>query len=758
MNIRQTFFIFSLLFAPSAQLISSEAQEQKAVINEIDTFITQIHNQLSGIEKIIRSLHITIVKEKRFTPTRRQHIQAFFSQLLQLIEAVKKEHFRSADIEGCQMLVEFNNHLITLIEKHRRTKFKQVHEFDITAFLQSLEQKRSLNGAEIFKKFQRSWILLSRLEKEGLGLTRLNRMARWLDEKIIAPSQRYSIPSRAMQLVAIPALSYYFWYRMHLPTYILPDGTTVEAPGDGLPGEAWKFDKTLSHALGPQSPILHHGGAFLINGVLQEFYNKLKPQIEKKLSVWLNKAKGGSYMKEADRLEDKAQKVRFSDIHGHEEIKRYFQFLVDYLKDSETHDRQGIRPSRGILCIGDTRTGKTFCVEAFFEEIRQMQLSTGQLDKYTLWKPSVLEIQVYGMTKILQAAKAKAPCILFIDEIDLLELQRRGENRTLSEFLTAMGDTVNSEDSKRQVFVIAATNCPETLDKALRQPGRFGKELRFEYPNYKDRLHFITAKVSEFILPDQKDQFNLEKLAHYTHNKSYESMNLVIKDAMLKAKIDNNGELTQQHLEQALEENIFHIIPSHAKDIPLHEQQILAAHFAGQAVALALLESNLKLAKVTIKQVMTELTEKMMGSHLWDASHKEQQRFEYGKLFTYHEKDSIDMQTYQEKINLIKLHVAGFVAEELLLGSCGYSCHAENDHLIALSIAKSLTFKGIDEAKLPKHMVKAYYDEAAALKETCTQEMRALLSKHKQALEVIAQILLEKETIDYEQIKEVLVS
>src|SRR3989344_3859074 len=129
MNIRQTFFIFSLLFAPSAQLISSEAQEQKAVINEIDTFITQIHNQLSGIEKIIRSLHITIVKEKRFTPTRRQHIQAFFSQLLQLIEAVKKEHFRSADIEGCQMLVEFNNHLITLIEKHRRTKFKQVHEF-----------------------------------------------------------------------------------------------------------------------------------------------------------------------------------------------------------------------------------------------------------------------------------------------------------------------------------------------------------------------------------------------------------------------------------------------------------------------------------------------------------------------------------------------------------------------------------------------------------------------------------------------------
>jgi cell division protease FtsH len=754
MKVRNIVLIISLLLIPANQTHSQAPQLEQTVVNEMDKFVTQAHEQLCAIEKMIRSLHITITKEKRFTPLRRNRIQLFFSQLIEIVESIKNERFRSADLDTCQMLIEFNHKLISLVEKHRKTKFREVHTFDMDQFLSTLTPKRSLSGEEIFRRFERGASILAKIEREGVGLTRKNRIARWFDDKIVSPSQRYSLPSRLAQLVAIPALSYYFWYRMNKPikNRFYNDGDDDPRAGDGLIGKVANFDDELTGA----TFLLRHSGGMVINGILTELYNNAAPTLAKKFQIWLNNAKGGAYIKEADRLENKAKKVRFEDVHGQTEIKRYFKFLVDYLEDSETHERQGIRPSRGILCIGDTRTGKTFCIEAFLEEVNQMLIRTGQIHKYSLIKPSVLRIQIEGMESILRNARAKAPCILFIDEIDLLQLQRNGENRTLSEFLTAMGDAVNSEDPKKQIFIIAATNCPETLDKALRQPGRFGKELRFEYPNYTDRLEFITEKVKEFILPEQEKEFCCEKLALYTDNKSYESINLFIKDAMLKAKIGNNGQLTQTYLEHALEENIFHIIPSHAKTIPVNEQQILAAHFAGQAVALALLESNLKLAKVTIKQVMTKLEEKAMGSHLWDANHKEQQRFEYGKLFTYQENDSIDMQTRQEKINLIKLHVAGFVAEELLLGSCGFSCHAEDDHLIALNLAKSLTFKGIDETKLPKHMVKIYYDQAEALKEQCVQEVTTLLSAHKQSLEAVSNELLEQETIDYEQVQELL--
>ncbi len=756
MNLRQTSLVLCLLISVSSIKLfgivppPKKSGVNKTVITEIDKFVTQLHNQLTAIEGTLRSLNITIIKEKAFNKIRRKNIQAFISQLMARIDSIKRENFRNADLEGCQVLADFNHQIVLLVEKLRTNKFRGIKSFNVDTFLKTLHRKKNISGADILKKFQATWKLLATIEKEGLGLSRLNRITRWIDDKIIAPSQRYSLTSRSIELVAIPLLAYYFWYHV---THLSPNMKGYVNLEDNWIAKVIGIDTVFSEVVRHRSPILEHGGGVVLHALLKEYYQHLKPYLDKKVKVWLNEAKGGSYIKEAQRIDEKIEKVRFKDIYGHDEITRYFKFLVNYLEDSETHDRQEVRPSRGILCIGDTRTGKTFCINAFLEEVNQMLISTNQIGKFRLIKPSVLKIKIDGMEKILREAKAKAPCILFIDEIDLLDLQRTGENRTLSEFLTAMSDAINSHDSRRQIFIIAATNCPETLDKALRQPGRFGKELRFEYPNFTDRLHFIKSKVFEFIFPDQEKFFNIEKLANYTNNQSYEAMNLFIKDAMMKAKIDNNGELTQQYLESALEEDVFHIIPAHSKDIPVHEKQILAAHFAGQALALSLLESNLKLAKVTIKQVMTELEEKVMGSHLYDNANKEQQRFEYGKLFTFHEQDSINMQTQKEKLNLIKLHIAGFVAEELLLGSCGYSCHAEEDHVLALSVAKSLTFQGIDEATLPKHIVRTYYDEAVALKDTCTKEVKELLSKHQNILSQISQELLKEQTLDYQHIE-----
>ncbi len=751
---------YSELFSHS---IRSKAADQKIVITETDRLMTQVQNQMYALESSLRSLNITLIKEKKFTASKRKQIQAFISKLMGLINSIKSENLRNADIESCQVLIDFNFNVATLVNKERLSHFKTAQTFDVNQFIKSMQRKKGISGVEIIKKFAKTWHILGTIEQEGLGLTRLNRIARWVDNNIVAPAQRYSIPSRALDGLGTVFFVLYFWNKFNIPEHnIFYNAQNIdplikkEAPLKELFRITYRADETLGDMIRHKAPFAEFLLMALLKDYVTEYSNNFKPWFEKKFRVWMNKAKGGSYTKEADRIDEKVEKVRFKDIHGHEEIKRYFKFLVDYLEDSETHDRQGIRPSRGILCIGETRTGKTFCINAFLEEVNQMLISTGQIGKFRKITPSVLKIKIDGMERILQEAKAKAPCILFIDEIDLLDLQRTGENRTLSEFLTAMSDAVNSNDSRRQIFIIAATNCPETLDIALRQPGRFGKELRFEYPSFNDRLNFISTKVKEFILPEQESEFNFEKLAHYTAKQSYEAMNLFIKDAMMKAKIDNNGQLTQQHLEAALEEDILHIIASHSKDIPLNEQRILAAHFAGQAVALSLINGNMKLGTVTIKQVMTELEEKVMGSHLYDKTkNKEQKRFEYGKLFTYTEKDSINIQTKEEKLNQIKVHVAGFVAEELLLGSCGFSCHAEKDHAAALNIAKTLAFQGADESALPKHIIRTKYDEAISITNACTKEMKLLLEQHKSELERVMQALLTMQTIDRDTVEKI---
>lgn len=488
-------------------------------------------------------------------------------------------------------------------------------------------------------------------------------------------------------------------------------------------------------------------------GFLLEF-RKLYPKLKKQFDVWKNWLKGGTYLKEAERAAERVEHVRFKDIYGQEEIKRYMQLLVDYLEDPETFDRLGLTPPKGILCIGDTRTGKTFCINALFGEINEMLKRTGQVGKFKLIKLDALSIQYEGMEKIMRNVKRNAPAIVFRDEIDLHDLQRTGENRTLSEFLTAIGDVVNSHDSKKQVIFIAATNRPETLDIALRQPGRFGKELRFEYPNYQDRVYFLTSKLKELSLTN--NGLDIEKLAKFTENKSYEALNMLIKNAIIKSRL--RGEIfTQQHLDEALDEDIYHIIPKYTKDVPVHELNILAAHFAGQALVLSLFDNDINLAKVTIKQVMTELKEEVMGMHLYDSKEKkEQERFEYGKIFTHHKHDSINIATKEEKLQLCKMYLAGFIAEEFLLGSCGYSCHAEDNKANALGLAQSIAFEGLDISTMPKHIQVKKHDEAFAIIEQCKKDVQAQLTQHKETLNVLSQALLHNKTLDCEQVKTVI--
>jgi len=484
------------------------------------------------------------------------------------------------------------------------------------------------------------------------------------------------------------------------------------------------------------------------NYIFRKEWKIFKPFFDEKISILTNKLKGGSYLKKANKLQGIIEEVYFDDLVGLNHVKDFYSNLIAYLENPEPFDRLGISPPKGCLLIGDTRTGKSYSVQALFTELNKMLERDNRKNEFKFFELTSSEINSEGIGYLLSIIKSCAPCIVFIDEIDLLDLQRRGKNSMLSEFLTCMSGALSNGDSKNQVIIIAATNRPENLDEALRTPGRFGKELRFEYPSFKDRKEFITKQLDKLSL--NLELFDIDKLTQETEGKAYEALKLLINQSVLKSRI--RGEiLTQKHLEETLNEIIRNVIEENFKDIPQHEKELLSIHFSGHALALILLDMHIKLASVTIKPVMTHIKEEFMGSHLWQNENNKQKRIEYGEIFTHHNHDTINIMNKEEKLGLCKYYLAGIAAEEIIFGSCGFSCHTQ-DKEKALTLIKSLVFEGIDAGRLPKDIQTQLYNEAFALLSVCKQEIVSLLTPHKETLLSIAQTLQKRNTLSQKDV------
>ncbi len=277
------------------------------------------------------------------------------------------------------------------------------------------------------------------------------------------------------------------------------------------------------------------------------------------------------------------------------------------MEDPERFDRAKLTPEKGYLLTGPTRTGKSYLAEALAGEIKEMFKRTNKNpDDFNFFTLSASFILAEGIDVLIERAKKYAPCIIFVDEIDLLCLQRAGGNAVeLSKFLTSMSGFLES-DPEKVVIMIAATNRPQNLDTALRQRGRFGKELRFDYPGFNDRKELFTRRIGALA---NVNAFDIDKLARETEGKSYEDINALVRAAFQKGII--NGEvLNQEALEKCLDEEVRNIIPSSNTEPSAPEQELIAAHQkAGQALAVMLLDGKEKLAKVTIKPYLTNLHE-----------------------------------------------------------------------------------------------------------------------------------------------------
>ena len=409
-------------------------------------------------------------------------------------------------------------------------------------------------------------------------------------------------------------------------------------------------------------------------------------------------------------------------------------------------------PERGVLLTGPTRTGKSFIVEALVGEIEDMFTAQNRRSDFKAWKVDSHIIQQYGIADILETAKSNAPIILFIDEIDLLGLQRVGNNELLSQFLTSMHTSLDSDPSK-QVILIAATNKPETIDKALRQFGRLGKEIRFEYPAFRFRKIYLEREFNNMAL--DTSQFDLNTLAQKTEGKSFEDLRAIIRSAMILSWTRRQP-LSQKLLEESLDTELRHIIMVNRKELPDFEKHILSVHFAGRALAMTLLDTHAALDKVTIKAVMTDLREEAQWEEYVQKSERDkQQKIIYGDIFTKYLHDTIYLSSQQQIVNEIKSLLAGAVAEELLLGSSGYRCHTKNTDQ-AYKLVESLAFEGLDPRALSKNKHRELADKTYKLFTQYKHEVKELLAENHDALIAITNALQELDTLTASEIQEII--
>ncbi len=520
--------------------------------------------------------------------------------------------------------------------------------------------------------------------------------------------------------------------------------------------------------LGILDALLHDGRAGLIpfGAALGTYtYNLWQPELKYAQELVTDATKlisgrlqGGIEKAQVEKEQQIIPTITFDDIVGLDHAKEVLMDLVHYIEDPERFDLVKLTPEKGYLLAGPSRTGKSYIAEALGGEIHKVLERTGRSkDDFAFYDIKAQTIINRGIEYLHALAKNSAPCILFIDEIDLLGLQRAGGNlELLSQFLSSMSGYLNN-NGRKQVIILAATNKPENLDEALRKRGRFGKIINFNYPTFEERKELLKRKLEALAI--DVSHFDLDLIAQQTEGRTFEDLNAMLKSALKKAKLSGTP-LTQDHLNDALNDEIRNILGKENKNVTDHELDILAAQIAGRAMVHAKINCTRGLSGATIAPISTHIAEQTVFERL-NKKEKEtdstvtQQAIEYGGIFTHYNFDTLRLESREDRLNECKVLVAGNIAEKLLLGSCGFS-YRPGDHQKAFDIIKQLVFTGIKMEDLSKNLKNQYLDDCHNLLKQCEQEVTEILTQNLDKLKALSTELKKHKTLTAEQIKTVI--
>ena len=367
---------------------------------------------------------------------------------------------------------------------------------------------------------------------------------------------------------------------------------------------------------------------------------------------------GGSsakvYVKSADG-------IRFDDVAGEEEAKENLTEIVEYLHNPEKYREVGANMPKGVLLVGPPGTGKTMLAKAVAGE--------ANVPFFSMSGSEFVEMFVgMGASKVrdlFKQAKEKAPCIVFIDEIDAIGKKRQGNvmgnderEQTLNQLLTEM----DGFEGNNGVIILAATNQPDALDPALTRPGRFDRRVPVELPDLKGREEILKVHAKKIKLADNVD---FTKIARMASGASGAERANIVNEAALRA-VRNGRKIVE---EADLEESIEVVIAGYQKKNAIltdHEKHIVAYHEIGHALVAAKQTNSAPVQKITI----VPRTSGALGYTM---------QVDEGNHY---------LMTKDELINKIATLTGGRAAEELIFGSI--TTGASNDIEQATKLARAM--------------------------------------------------------------------
>ena len=447
------------------------------------------------------------------------------------------------------------------------------------------------------------------------------------------------------------------------------------------------------------------------------------------------------YVKSADG-------IKFDDVAGEEEAKENLTEIVDYLHNPEKYREIGASMPRGVLLVGPPGTGKTMLAKAVAGE--------ANVPFFSMSGSEFVEMFVgMGASKVrdlFRQAKEKAPCIVFIDEIDAIGKKRQGNmsgnderEQTLNQLLTEM----DGFEGNSGVIILAATNQPESLDPALTRPGRFDRRVPVELPDLQGRIAILKVHGKKVKLADNVD---FEKIARMASGASGAELANIINEAALRAVRGNRKFATQADLEESVEV----VIAGYQKKNAIltdQEKHVVAYHEIGHALVAAGQTNSAPVQKITI----VPRTSGALGYTM---------QVDEGNHY---------LMTRDELQNKIATLTGGRAAEELVFGSvttgasndieqatklargmiCRYGMSDEFD-MVALETVQNQYLGGDATLACSAETQREIDRQVVALVRGQHEKALNILKENREKLDELASYLYEKETISGEEFMKIL--
>ena len=443
----------------------------------------------------------------------------------------------------------------------------------------------------------------------------------------------------------------------------------------------------------------------------------------------------------------RATGVTFADVAGEDEAKESLTEIVDFLHNPQKYVQIGAKLPKGALLVGPPGTGKTLLARAVAGEAKVPFFSLSGSDFVEMF----VGVGASRVRDLFKTAQQNAPCIIFIDEIDAIGKTRDtryGGNDEREQTLNQLLSEMDGFDASKGVLVMAATNRPEILDKALLRPGRFDRRVIVDKPDLKGRIAILKVHAKDVRMDDSVD---LEAIALATSGAVGSDLANMINEAAITAVKRGSQVVSQKDLLEAVE---VVLVGKEKKDRVMNqkERRIVSYHEVGHALISALQKDSEPVQKITI-------VPRTMGALGYVMQTPAEEKF---------------LNSKEEILNMVVMALGGRVAEELVFNSV--TTGASNDIEQATAYVRNMitmygmsdefglmALETVENQYLDGRRVLNCADATAAqidqvVKETlkkCYEQAKQMLSENREVMDHLAEFLIKEETITGKEFMEI---